>query len=189
MVRIPRSVVIWLFMPPCFFKTRPRAQNKRLTSNNNIRGERFIPNSRKATRVHLKTQWWVSWWPKQGGWWSGFHSFRLAVQQEGQTFFMCEQYSYSFMCLFTHSTNVYLPTTIYEPNVRHRNTMVDQKKKKRKKTAHAVLMEVFSGFGTKLSVLNVQFSLEPILSQNSHTLLWFFLSSCFASESQRWWHP
>ena len=56
--------------------------------------------------------------------------------------------------------------------------MVDQKKKKRKKErkkkAHAVLMEVIQCFfGTKLSALNVHFSLEPILSQNSHTLLWF----------------
>ena len=94
---------------------------------------------------------------------------------------------YSFMWLFTHSTNIYLPTTIYEPNVRHRSTMVDQKKKKK---AHAVLMEVIQWFfGTKLSAPSVHFSLESMLSQNAHTLLWFSSHPVLHQNHRRWWHP
>lgn len=71
----------------------------------------------------------------------------------------------------THSTNVYLPTTFYEPNARHRDTMVD------KKRHIPVLMEVSQWFfRTKMPALNVHFSLDPILSSQaeaSHLTLGF----------------
>ena len=172
------------------FQTRPRAQNKRLTSNNNIRGEKLHSQLEKATRVHLKPSdefpggqskeadevgftvldWWFSRRAK--------HS--LCVNNILFLFIYVSIHSFN-KCLFTHYY-LWAQCQAQEYNGR-------PKKKKREKGTCCPHGGIQWFFGTKLSVLNVQFSLEPILSQNSHTLLWFSSHPVLHQSHRRWWHP
>lgn len=93
-----------------------------------------------------------------------------------------------FIYVAIHSFNKYLFTHYYlwaQCQAQEYNG-----RPKKKKKAHAVLMEVFQCFfGTKLSAPSVHFSLEPMLSQNAHTLLWFSSHPVLHQNHRRWWHP